>query len=357
MKEHSASPEPIGSDSLCGFAKRLGLVIAAALAIALLCFGAQVFLLVFAGTLFAIFLRNLSDWLAGHTPLPERWALAVVALVLLALVAGGVEFAAPRVAEQAGELRQTLPKSIEKLETQVARYQWGAAAIEAAEHPTQYLPDAQGLLKRATGIFSTTFGALAGLLVVVFVGLCLAIEPRTYTRGLLALVPVPRRARGRQILGDLREALGAWLLAKTASMTVVGVLTGLGLWLLGVPLVFTLSLLAALLTFIPNIGPIIAAAPAVLLGLLVSPMNALYVALLYVGVQTVETYVITPVIERKTVQLPPALTMITQLLLGLLTGMAGIILAAPLTVAGMVLVRKLYVEDAVGDRAGDEHTD
>ncbi|MDQ3623789.1 MAG: AI-2E family transporter [Verrucomicrobiota bacterium] len=332
-------------------------MIAVALAIALLWFGAQVFLLLFAGILFAVFLRNLSDWLAGHTPLSERWALAVVALGLLALVAGSVAFAAPRVAEQAGELRQTLPKSIEKLEAQVARYQWGTAAIEAAEHPAHYLPDEQALVKRVTGIFSTTFGALAALLVVLFVGLCLAIEPRTYTRGLLALVPVRRRARGREILGDLREALGFWLLAKTASMAVVGVLTGLGLWLLGVPLVFTLALLAALLTFIPNIGPILAAAPAVLLGLLVSPMNALYVILLYVGVQTVETYVITPVIERKTVQLPPAQTVIAQLLLGLLTGMVGIILAAPLTVAGMVLVRKLYVEDALGDRAGEDDAD
>ena len=344
------------ASEFAAFGKRLALVVGVVLALLLVGAAAEIFLLLFAGILFAIFLKSLSDWLADHTPLSPRWSLLVVALALLALLAllaGVVALAVPRVTEQVKELRQTLPQSVEKLRTRVERYPWGAAVVEATQRPASYLPNTETLVKRGLGLFSTTFGALAALLVVVFVGICLAIEPRTYTRGLLALVPVRRRERGRQVLIDVQERLASWQLAKTASMAVVGVLTGLGLWMLGVPLVFTLALLAALLTFIPNIGPILAAAPAVLLALMESPAKALYVILLYVGVQAVETYAITPFIERKAVSLPPVLTAFTQLLFGLLTGVPGLILATPLTAAGLVLVQKLYVEDTLGDRGSE----
>ena len=333
------------------FARRLALVLAVALGLMLLWFGAQVFLLVVAGILFAVLLRNMADALSRLLPLSKRWALAVVTLALLALIAGGVAVAAPRLAEQVDELREALPLAIERVRSRIEVSEWGTAAIDAAENPNRYLPDARALVAQAAGIFSTTLGALAAFLMVLFVGACLAVEPDTYTRGVLTLVPVPRRERAREILADLRTTLGAWLLAKTASMAVVGLLTGVGLWLLGVPLAFTLGLLAALLAFIPNIGPVIAAVPAVLLATLESPRTAIYVIVLYLGVQAVESYVITPLIERKAVKLPPALTVVTQLLLGLSTGISGVILAAPLTAAAMVLVRKLYVEDALGDRA------
>lgn len=359
MKQPLNEPPCARSDGIerasefAAFGKRLALVVGVVLALLLVGAAAEIFLLLFAGILFAIFLKSLSDWLADHTPLSPRWSLLVIALALLALLAGVVAFAVPRVTTQVKELRQKLPQSVEKLLTRVERYPWGAAVIEATQKPASYLPNTETLVKRGLGLFSTTFGALAALLVVVFVGICLAIEPRTYTRGLLALVPVRRRERGRQVLIDVQERLASWLLAKTASMAVVGVLTGLGLWMLGVPLVFTLALLAALLTFIPNIGPILAAAPAVLLALMESPARALYVILLYVGVQAVETYAITPFIERKAVSLPPVLTAFTQLLFGLLTGVPGLILATPLTAAGLVLVQKLYVEDTLGDRGSE----
>lgn len=334
------------------FGKRLAMVVGVLLALLLVGATAEIFLLFFAGILFAIFLRSLSDWVSQHSPLSPGWALLVVVVGLLALVAGGVAFAVPRVAVQVGELRQTLPQSLETLRTWVESYSWGGAVLDAARHPDSYLPNTETMLKRGLGLFSTTFGALAALLVVLFVGICLAVEPRSYTRGLLALVPVRRRERGRQVLAQVQTRLASWLLAKTASMAVVGVLTGLGLWLLGVPLVFTLALLAALLTFIPNLGPILAAAPAVLLGLLESPSQALYVILLYLGIQAFESYAFTPLIERQTIALPPALTVFCQLLLGLLAGMPGLILATPLTAAGLVLVQKLYVEDVLGDHGG-----
>lgn len=130
-------------------------------------------------------------------------------------------------------------------------------------------------------------------------------------------------------------------------MAIIGACTAVGLWALGVPLALTLALLAAALTFVPNFGPILAAVPAVLLGLLESPTKALYVVLLYVGVQTVESYVLTPLIQKRTVSAPPALTILAQVLLGVLVGGLGVVLATPLTAVALVLARELYVRDVL----------
>jgi predicted PurR-regulated permease PerM len=134
------------------------------------------------------------------------------------------------------------------------------------------------------------------------------------------------------------------------------VLTWLGLTLLGVPLALILAVLAGLLAFIPNIGPVIAAVPAVLLSLLEGPQMALYVALLYIGVQTVESYLITPFIQRRTVSLPPALTIAAQFLLGMQAGGFGLFVATPLAAVGLTLAQRLRSpDDAPGDRARESH--
>jgi predicted PurR-regulated permease PerM len=150
------------------------------------------------------------------------------------------------------------------------------------------------------------------------------------------------------VLERVKDTLWWWMVGRVLSMAVIGIATGVGLWLLGIPLAFTLALIAALLTFIPNIGPILAALPAVLLGLAQSPRTALYVVLLYSGIQAVETYVLGPVVDRRTVSLPPALTVIAQLLLVMVAGILGAALAAPLAAVVVVLVTMLYVHDVLG---------
>lgn len=343
--------------SFAGFARKVALVAAVVIALLLITVATQVFLVLFMALLVAVLVRSLGGGVAAHTPLSERWAVAVVLLGLAALLAGLIAASAPSLAAQVEELRKTIPTAVERLQTRMERYEWGRATMDAAGNAGEYLPEPEALVRRVAGMFSTTFGAVGALLVVLFLGICLAIEPRTYRDGLLHLVPLPRRARAGVVLDEMRAVLARWLLSISMSMTVVGLLTGIGLWLLGIPMVFVLALLAFLLAFIPNIGPILAAAPAVLIAFTISPAKALHVALLYIGIQTVESYFITPFIERKTVSLPPALTVTVQLLLGLLAGLPGVIVAAPLTAAGMVLVRRLYVEDTLGDRLRDDEED
>jgi predicted PurR-regulated permease PerM len=133
-------------------------------------------------------------------------------------------------------------------------------------------------------------------------------------------------------------------------MVFIGLLTWLGLYILGVPLSLTLGLLAGLLSFIPNFGPIISALPAILLAFIESPMKAVYVLILFVIVQIIESNIVTPLIERETVELPPALTIIFQLVLAVLIGGLGLVLATPLLAVIMVLIQMVYIEDILGDK-------
>jgi predicted PurR-regulated permease PerM len=128
-------------------------------------------------------------------------------------------------------------------------------------------------------------------------------------------------------------------------MCVVGVLTAIGLWALGVPFVLSFAVLAAGLDFIPNIGPVISAVPAVLVALLQSPMTALWVAVLYLAIQVLESYILAPIVQHRAVDLPPALLISSQVLLAVLLGVPGLLFATPLTVVLLVLVRRLYIAD------------
>ena len=309
----------------------------------------DVVLLTFAGILFAIVLRSVSAWVCAYTPLTEGWALAVVVLGLVTLLGGGAWLLAPQVAEQGHRLIERLPHAVQQVKEQVEQYQWSRRLFSQAPQVEEMLPDQADLLAEATGVFSTTLGALANVVIILFVGLFLAVEPRLYTDGLIRLVPIGKRARAREILYAVGDVLQWWLVGKVVAMLMIGVLTALGLWLLGVELALTLGLIAALLTFIPNIGPVLALVPAVLLALMHSPTQALYVILLYLAIQTVESYVLTPLVQRRTVSLPPALTISAQVALGVLLGGLGLVLATPLTVALLVLIQRLYIEDTLGD--------
>jgi predicted PurR-regulated permease PerM len=143
--------------------------------------------------------------------------------------------------------------------------------------------------------------------------------------------------------------LSWWLIGKGASMLFIGVLTWIGLSIIGVPLALTLGLIAGLFSFVPNFGPILSAVPAILLAFIDSPTKALYVLILFVAVQLIESNLVTPLIERRTVELPPVLTIFAQLALTILVGAVGLILATPILAVVMVLVQTIYIQDILGD--------
>jgi predicted PurR-regulated permease PerM len=207
------------------------------------------------------------------------------------------------------------------------------------------------LLLKIGGAFSGTLSFFSGMLLIFVMSAFLAADPELYIGGVLRLVPPDRRQRGREILLSTGTTLKNWLLGKLALMIFVGVATYVGLALLGVRLNLTLAVLAGLLDFVPNFGPVIAAIPAALIALSQSPRSALWVLVLYFAVQLAENYVLTPLVQKKVVKLGPALTITVQILLRALLGLLGMVFAIPLTAAAVVLIKELYIRDTLGDQA------
>lgn len=326
-------------------------VAALVLVLLTLLYAAEVFLVVLAGVLLAILFHNTAAWLHTTTGLPEKWSTAI-ALVFPFLALGMlIWFMAPDISNQAGELTDRVPKALKELEKQLRSYKWADRLIDQGGQMQDALPSGSKAFDLVSGLFSSTFGALGNLVIALAIGVFIAAMPRTYLSGLIHLIPIKHRDRTRAVLQATRSALASWLTAKLIAMAVIGCLTTLGLWLLEIDLALVLGIIAALLSFVPNIGPIVALVPALLIAFVSGPDQAMYVIALYAAIQTFESYILTPLLQQRMVDLPPALTITMQVLFGFLAGALGIIVATPLTAAAMVMIKMWYIEDILGDRS------
>lgn len=348
------SPAARGSanDSMVGWRRRtlfaIGSSIAIAGVVALLWFARSVVLLMFGGLLLAVFLETCTGWVRARSRLPWAWSLATVLAFGTAAIGGTLWLKGPDIATQAEQLRERLPQAFGQLASALTRTQWAAKAAAQLADLGQWI-DA-GLIARLTGALSSAAALLGGAFIILFVGCYVSAEPRLYAAGVIRLTPLAYRGRAWVILHDVVHTLRWWLVAKVISMTVVGALVTTGLLLIGIPLAWTLGALAAALTFIPNVGPMLSVGPPLLLALTMSSEQALAVILLFWGVHTIEGFFVTPIAERRALKLPPALTIAGQVLLGVAGGVLGVALAAPLVATGLVLVRSVYIEDVLGDR-------
>jgi predicted PurR-regulated permease PerM len=337
------------------------IVAAVALVLFFVWYAADLLMLVFASLLFSILLRGLSRFLMRTTGAGHGLSLALVSLALLAVTAGGVSLIGGSLASQISELQQQLPRAVDSVTRFLGQYDWGRSIIESAPTMKEWFAGRRGsIVSGVTGLASSTFGVVLNVVIVVIIGLYIAAQPGIYSGGIQRLLPWRYRQRGGEVLGVIDQALWRWLIGRFGLMLVNGGLTAAGLWLLDMPLALTLGLLAGLLNFIPNFGPIIAAIPAVLIAFLQGPQQALYVALLYVVLQMFDGYVLTPLVDRRSVELPPVLTIAAQVFLGLVFGFIGLLIASPFTAAVMLLIKMLYIEDVLGDpimreSVADEH--
>ena len=309
--------------------------------------GAGVLLLIFGGVLLGVFLRGLSDLLSRFTPLSPTWSLAVVLVTLAAILVLGAWLMGSAIASQLEQMGHSLTKAWQQIQSQLQQYAWGRQLVE--DLPSVQTLGKSGGFGRITGAFATSVGGIFSAIVILFIGLYVAFDPGLYRAGVIRLVPLDGRKRAGEVLDSLGRTLRGWLISQSFSMTVVGVATTVGLLLMGVPLALALGLIAFTFTFVPYVGPIASAIPAVLVALTVSPTQAAYVALLYFGVQMVEGNLLTPLFQQQMVKLPPALTIVSQVLMGVLLGTVGIVFATPLAACCLVLVKMLYVEDTLGD--------
>ncbi len=341
--------------SQASFAKRALINISLVLLVLLLAFVLfyvfDVILLLFGAILVAIFLHGLANISRRYLHLSEGKSVLLVSAILVAALALAVYLLAPSVAEQVRNLRDELPRSLENVSQYLSNYSWGRLILEQMPSNAEMIEKVNNsnVLSRVGNFFSSTLGALTNIALMLLLSIYLASEPKTYIKGFTKLFPQERRKRVREILYEIGETLSWWLIGKGASMLFIGLLTWIGLYFIGVPLALTLGLIAGLLSFIPNFGPILSAVPAILLAFIDSPTSALYTLALFVGVQLIESNLVTPLIERRTVELPPVLTIVSQLALTILFGAVGLILATPILAVVMVLVQTLYIQDVLGD--------
>ena len=197
---------------------------------------------------------------------------------------------------------------------------------------------------------SSTLAVFGGVLLMIFLSIYIAAEPSTYRSGMMHLFPHRARARAGEVLAAMAVALRKWLVTQLIAMAVIGSVSTIVLLILKVKAAFALGLLAGLFEFIPTVGPILSAVPAIAMGFLDSPEKALIIAGAYILIQFLENHILIPLLLRGGVDLPPALTVITQALMALVFGFIGLMVAVPLLAAVMVPIKMLYVQDVVGDR-------
>ena len=302
-------------------------------------------LLVFGSVLVAVGLDSLAELIERHARLPRRWSLPLAVLAILLLFIGFIAVLGAQLWAQVVELVGRLPELVTALEQR-----FGIANLDdwIAERLRLAMEDFS-LMINVAGVSSWIVEVLATLFLVVVAGVYLAVQPHLYHGGVMALFPRRDRREVDETLRALGGALRLWLLGQLAAMLLVGCLVATGLWLIGIPSALALGFIAGLLEFIPYLGPILSAVPAVAFGLVDSPVTGLWVAGLYFIVQQIEAVLITPLVQERAVHLAPALTIFSIFAFGLLFGPLGVLFATPLTVVSVVVVKKLWIREVLAE--------
>ena len=310
----------------------------------------DVLFMLFLGVLLAIALRFAAGQVQRFTPIPHPWSLGVVLVIGLGVGVLSLVLLVPSVIGEFGDLVEQVETAIVLLQDFLTSGPWSdhlpPDVIDDLNDSTN-LPNIQNNLNRLTGAAAEGFGILANLLFILFTALFLAVDPQRYRSSLVQLVPVQGRPRARQVIDQVIHGLKMWLVGRVVSMVVIAIVITIGLQLMGVPLALALGVLTGLFEFIPVVGPLLSAVPAILMGFTVGPMMALYVAVFYLIVQQLEGNVLTPIVQMKTADLPPVLTLTAVVAMGILFGPLGVLVATPLALVGMLLVQELYIHDVL----------
>ena len=382
------------------------LVLAMYLIVRLIWFANALFLTVFLGALFGIAVSAGVDRLQRFR-IPRGMGAAMIVIAFFGLLTAFGAWVTPTLRSQGAELRQKLPEAVDRVETWIRKEQNGvlgiiigrpsqpaptsvvgapdtlapaagtaaararrdstivAATQDSASHGA---PPLQGRIQEQFGgvtkflfpFARSTLAAVGGLLLVIFLSIYFAADPELYRRGALALLPPRRRKLAARVMDRVAEVLRKWLVTQLIAMAVIGGVSTIALLILQVKAAFALGLLAGLFEFIPTVGPILSAVPAVAMGFLDSPEKALVVTVVYIGIQFLENHILIPLLMKGGMDLPPALTVITQALLALVFGFLGLLVAVPMLATIVVIVQMLYVDEASeppGPEAGEHDPD
>jgi len=299
----------------------------------------NVLLMALAGSLIAVYFHGLGDLIERKTKLSRN--VAMIISVAGTIVISGVLlwFIGAKIQTQVAQLSNTLPHTINSAKAKLDQTLVGQKLIDYSSGD-----NSKKLLDTVQTFFSTSFGVLGDMYIILFLGIFFTASPSLYKDGILALVPASNKPVAQRIMDRISLSLKGWLKGMLLSMVLITILITAGLSIIGVPVALVLGLITGILEIIPNLGPLIAMIPGVLLGFTMSTGTAIIVALVYIISQTIVANIVTPLIQKKMINLPPALTLISQLIMGTLSGALGIILAVPLLAILIIMVDELYVK-------------
>lgn len=323
---------------------RMAFIVGAVIVLGLLVWQlTEVWVLVFAATLFAVILRSIAAQVERYTPIPPPWSLMIAIVSMALLGAAFVLLLGLQIKEQFADLFEQLPEYIANVGEQLG-------IDDPEQQVVQRMGEVSfdsGLLGLATAYTTSTISAVTSFVLILIIGVYLAANPRHYLRGLLKLVPDPYTQRISDTLVNIGSALRQWLAGQFIIMVIVGTLVSIGLSVIGLPSALALGFMAGIAEFIPILGPLLAAAPALLIAFSEDRETLYWVIGLFIVVQQLEGYVIGPLVQRKAVHLPPVVTILSIVGFGILLGLPGIVMAGPLAVTLMVGVERLYVRDTL----------
>lgn len=360
MVDKTKSEPDSNENSTHSFIKKVVISVAVAATITLLVlfvgYAVDIILLVFLGFLLGIIFRSMRDIIGDNVGIPKTPSLAIVVIFFLGLFVGSGYLLAPRVYQQAEMMYDQAPEEWNRIKQQLWQYDWGKEIARENPNPKDFLENEQDtagedndMTRGILNLFSVTAGAVASTVLVIVIAIYIAAEPEVYTSGFLRLFPIDKRLLVTNILDETALTIQWWLVGQLVSMLILGVITTVGLWLLGMPYFLILGIFTALMTFIPNLGPILAGIPTLLVALTQSPAMVLYVGIFYIIIQSIEGYFITPMIHREAINVPPVLIITIQFLLYYLIGFIGVFVAMPLVACLMILIQRVYVEEILGD--------
>jgi predicted PurR-regulated permease PerM len=344
----------------------IGTVAFAALLVATWYFASALFL-IFAGVLLGVALYAMSKLLGRVTELPHWLRLATICLMLLALLSGVIFLGGATIARQATALSGTIKSQVVNVKAFLEKYgvdtsylDFGnltvptAGSADSAPATPHNLPSAGTLASSGGAILGQTLkivlgtvSAVGNFFIVLFLGLCFAAQPNIYRKGLITMAPARRRTDVAVVVDRIGETLQRWLMAQMITMFAVFLITWLGLALIGIPSSFILGVQAGLLTFIPTVGALIGGLIVVLASLASGWIAALSAFVLFLGIHALESYILTPMLQRQALEIPPATLFAFQILLGVVFGIWGLALALPLMAIVKVVINFLH-EDGDG---------
>lgn len=304
----------------------------------------NVLLMALAGALIAVYFHGLGDIIQNRTKLSRRWAMIISITGSFILLGVLLWFMGSKIQVQVAELSNKLPATVNTAKAKMAQTPIGQKVLDYFSGD-----NSQKFLTTAQSFFTTGFGILGDMYIILFLGIFFTASPSLYKDGILLLVPKSHKAVGKQIMNRISQSLKGWLKGMLLSMVLITILIIIGLSIIGVPIALALALITGILEIVPNFGPLIAMIPGVLLALTMGTNTAVIVALLYIVSQTIVANIVTPLVQKKMINMPPALTLISQLIMGVVSGALGIILAVPLLAIVIIMVDELYVKKMSGN--------